>query len=433
MSALLLLMARFQEWLSRLPAVLPLAQESATGEVSGVTPGEPISAVERVVEQVTETLPALTDISPVEWISSFVAILVAVILRRVLLTFLETRAKAWTAKTKTNLDELAIEASSKPLGYFIIFLGIYIALRLLGLPQHFFESIGGVIRAILIVIVGWLFVRLSDVAAEYLAGLTQRTESKLDDQLIPLIRKSLKIFIAVITFVTVVQELGFNVSSIIAGLGIGGLAVALAARDTLANLFGSFVILFDRPFQVGDWIVADEVEGIVEEVGFRSTRIRTFAKTLITMPNSKLADASINNWSRMPIRRVKMTVGVTYETSADQMEQAVEKIKEILRNHRLVYQDFFLVYFTDFGACSLDIFLYYFTTTIVWAEYLQVRQEVNISIMRTLEELGLEIAFPSHSIYIRDGRGGTFDPSMLGPREEASGQLPDEPPDRKPE
>lgn len=433
MPGLLLLMARIQEWLGHLAVVWPMAQESATGEVSGVTPGQPVSAVERVLDGVSETMPALTEITPVEWISCFAAILVAIILRRVVLTFLETRGKAWAAKTKTNLDELAIDASSKPLGYFIIFLGIYAALKVLGLPEEFFKSIGGIIRAVLIVIVGWLFIRLSDVAAEYLAGLTQRTESKLDDQLIPLIRKSLKIFIAVITFVTVVQELGFNVSGIIAGLGIGGLAVALAARDTLANLFGSFVILFDRPFQVGDWIVADEVEGIVEEVGFRSTRIRTFAKTLVTMPNSKLADASINNWSRMPIRRVKMTVGVTYETSADQMEQTVEKIKEILRSHPLVYQDFFLVYFTDFGACSLDIFLYYFTTTTVWAEYLQVRQEVNISIMHALEELGLEIAFPSRSIYIRDGRGGTFDPSVLGPREEVSGRLADEPPDRQSE
>jgi len=391
------------------------ALSEATEEVSGATREEP--TLERFWEGFTETVPALTQITVTQWISCFAAILAAVLLRRLLTGLLESRGMQWAKKTRTRVDDLLIEAATRPLGYFILFLGIYVALKLLGLPEEFFASIGGLVRAILIVIVGWLFIRLSDVAAEYLSELTQRTRSKLDDQLVPLIRKSLKIFVAVLTFITVVQELGFNVSGLIAGLGIGGLAVALAARDSLANLFGSFVILLDRPFQVGDWIVADDVEGVVEEVGFRSTRIRTFAKTLITMPNAKLADASINNWSRMPIRRVKMTVGVTYETTAEQMERAVEKIRSILREHPLVHQDFFLVYFTDFGESSLDIFVYYFTTTTVWGEYLAVRQEVNLAIMRALEELGLEIAFPSRALYLRDGRGGTFDPSSLALRE----------------
>lgn len=388
-------------------------QESATGEVAGASPEESAAPLERFVDGLTDTIPTLTAIRLTQWISSFGVVLLAVLVRRFVTGFLETRGMQWAQKSKTRVDDLLIQASTKPLGYFILFVGIYMALRLLGLPEDFFRSIAGLVRSILIITIGWLFIRLCDVAAEYLSEITQRTRSRLDDQLVPLIRKSLKIFVGILTFITVVQELGFNVSGLLAGLGIGGLAVALAARDSLANLFGSFVILLDRPFQVGDWVVADNVEGIVEEVGFRSTRIRTFAKTLITMPNSKLADAAINNWSRMPIRRVNMTVGVTYETTADQMEQAVNAIRQLLRDHPRVHQDFFLVYFTDFGQSSLDIFVYYFTTTTVWAEYLEVRQEINLAIMRALQNLGLEIAFPSRSIYLRDGRGGTFDPATL--------------------
>jgi len=421
--------SRFFEPVLPLPALLFHIQESATGAVSGASGvagaiGESTSetSVEQALKGLSEALPKLAEITLTEWASAFGVILASFIIRKIVLSLLENRGMQWAQKTKTRIDDLFIQATTKPLGYFIIFLGIYIALRVLGLPKEFFDTIGTLIRAVLIVIVGWYFIRLSDVAAEYLGEITQRTESKLDDQLVPLIRKSLKVFIAVLAFVTIVQELGFDVSALIAGLGIGGLAVALAARDTLANLFGSFVILTDRPFQVGDWIVAGDVEGVVEEVGFRSTRIRTFAKTLITMPNSKLADSAINNWSRMPIRRVKMTVGVTYETSADQMEGLLEKIKDILRNHERVFQEFFMVNFTDFGDSSLEIFLYYFTTTTVWGEYLDVRQQVNLSIMRALEEMGLEIAFPSRALYIRDGKGGTFDPTPLITGKDASGE-----------
>jgi len=152
---------------------------------------------------------------------------------------------------------------------------------------------------------------------------------------------------------------------------------------------------------VGDWIKTPAAEGIVEDVGFRSTRIRTFGKTLITIPNSKLANDVIENMSARPIRRVSMTVGVTYETTADQMEQALEAIRGVLAAHEGVSQDQWLVHFTDFGASSLDIFVYYFSRSTVWGEYLQVRQEVNLTIMRRLEELGLEIAFPTTTVYLR--------------------------------
>jgi MscS family membrane protein len=421
---------RLLEPISRLSGFFFHIQEGATSAVSGASSAtgmvgdatEPESTVEEVWEGLSEVLPTLADISLTQWATAFGIILASFIIRKVILALLEKKGMQWAQKTKTRMDDMFIEATTSPLGYLIIFIGIYAAISVLGLPVTLFLAIGKLLQAIIIVIVGWYFIRLSDVAAEYISDMTKRTDSKLDDQLVPLIRKSLKVFVAVIAFVTVVQELGFNVSALVAGLGIGGLAVALAARDTLANLFGSFVILVDRPFQVGDWIVSGDVEGVVEEVGFRSTRIRTFAKTLITMPNSQLADSAINNWSRMPIRRVKMTVGVTYETDAGQMEGLLEKIKDILRNHEQVYQDFFLVNFTDFGGSSLEIFLYYFTTTTVWGEYLQVRQEVNLSIMRTLEEMGLEIAFPSTALYIRDGKGGTFDPTPLITGKDDSGE-----------
>jgi MscS family membrane protein len=192
------------------------------------------------------------------------------------------------------------------------------------------------------------------------------------------------------------------VTGVLASLGIGGLAFALAAKDTVSNIFGSLMIIFDRPFHIGDWIKAGDMEGTVEEIGFRSTKIRTFAKTLISVPNNVIANMALDNFSRMPKRRIKLNVGVTYESTTAQMREAVEKIRVLLKNHPAIDQDFFLVNFTDFGASSLDIMVYCFTTTTVWGDYLDAREDVCLKIMETLEDLGLEIAFPCTTVYLRN-------------------------------
>jgi len=198
----------------------------------------------------------------------------------------------------------------------------------------------------------------------------------------------------------IIQNAGGDVGSLLAGFGIGGVAVAMASKDTIANLFGSVVIFIDRPFQIGDWVDIGGQEGTVEEVGLRVTRIRTFANSLITVPNSQLTTTAINNWSRMQKRRIKLTIGLTYDSNADQMEKAVEAIRDVLRSDERIAQDFFLVNFTDFGPSSLDIFVYCFTNTVRWDEYMQVRQEVLLAFMRRIQALGLSFAFPSQSVYV---------------------------------
>jgi MscS family membrane protein len=199
--------------------------------------------------------------------------------------------------------------------------------------------------------------------------------------------------------VWVVQLLGYNISSILAGLGVGGLAVALALQDTLANFFGSVFIFMDRPFMVGDMVEIEGTQGTVEQIGFRSTRIRTWPATLVSIPNKTVASTKIDNWSKMPKRRVFQTVGVTYETSADQMEEAVAAVRGILENDDGVDQDYIVVRFTDFGASSLDILVYYFTRSVAYDEHLATKERVNLAIMRALRGMGLSIAFPTTTVY----------------------------------
>ena len=213
--------------------------------------------------------------------------------------------------------------------------------------------------------------------------------------------RAMRIFIVIVGSLTVLATIGVNVTGLIGGLAVGGIAISMAATDTVANFIGTFNILTDKPYKVGDWIsVGSEIDGTVEEIGFRSTKVRTFGKTLLTVPNGSINKANINNWSRMPKRRVKMTIGVTYDTTPAQMRQLLERIKTLLREDEGVDQEYMLVQFTDFGPSSLDIFLYYFTKSTVWEEYLDVRQRMNLKIMDALEEMKLEFAFPTQTIHL---------------------------------
>jgi MscS family membrane protein len=176
----------------------------------------------------------------------------------------------------------------------------------------------------------------------------------------------------------------------------------MGSQDSVANLVGTLNILTDRPYKVGDWItVGGTIDGDVEEIGFRSTKIRMFDKTLMSVPNGKLAGETIKNWSRMPKRRIKMTLGLSYDTSASQMREALKDIEKILEEDEGVDQEYKLVQFTDYGASSLDVFLYYFSKSTVWKEYLDTRERVNLKIMDKVEELGLEFAFPTQTLHLK--------------------------------
>ena len=350
------------------------------------------------------------DISLMQYSLAFLAILLSLILRRVFTSVVIGQLRKIAERTRTDLDELLLEAIAPPLAFAFVIGGLWIAAVVLVLPHEpvdVHRVAFMILRTLIIVDITWALFRVTDVFATAIGRFTAKTDSSLDDQLVPIIRKSIKVFVGVLAFVFAVQNLGYSVASLLAGLGIGGLAVAFAAKDTIANFFGSITILLDRPFTVGDWIETPDYEGVVEEVGFRSTKVRTFARTQVSVPNSILANDVVNNWSRMPIRRIKMVVGVTYESTAEQMEQAVEGIRKLLGEHEGVHKDFYLVYFTDFGSSSLDIFVYYFSETTVWAEYLAVRQDVNLKIMRLLESLDMEVAFPSRTVYLRNEDGSS--------------------------
>ncbi len=335
-----------------------------------------------------------------QYIIALLAILGGFVLKWVLVSAI-THAERRAESTKTAFDDLILNALAKPVGWTCALAGLWAAFVYLPLPEEPVDIdrfVRSMLQAVSVVIAVWFLLRLTNGMTEYMTRKASETESRLDDQLVPIVRNTAKTFFIVIGVVIIAQDLGYSVTSLLAGLGLGGMALALASKDTLSNLFGSIVIFIDRPFHVGDWIEMGEIEGTVEEVGLRVTRVRTFANSLITLPNSQLTTTSINNWSRMKKRRIMMTVGLTYDTTPQQMQQAVEKVREIIREDDNIHNDFFLVNFHEFGAYSLDIFIYCFTVTTVWGEYLQARQELLLKIMAAVEEMGLEFAFPTQTI-----------------------------------
>ena len=281
---------------------------------------------------------------------------------------------------------------------------------LVGFPMLDFDpEIENVVNQIasLVAAVGVLQVayRAIDIFMDVLARRATKTESKLDDSLVPLLRTAVRLFVTFVGLLFVLQNLDINVSSLIAGLGLGGLAIALAAQDTVRNLLGGVTIFADKPFEVGDWVVVDGVEGTVEAVGFRSTRVRTFYNSLISVPNGNLMDSGIDNMGQRRWRRYKTTLGVAYHTKPDQLQAFVEGIRAIIQANPGMRQDYYIVEFHGFGATSLDILVYCFIDAEDWNEELRTRHVLNLDIMRLAESLQVEFAFPTQTLHIANMPG----------------------------
>jgi MscS family membrane protein len=337
---------------------------------------------------------------------SFGLILATLLLRGLLARFIFAGLKRLATRTRWEYDDNFLQALEKPTSSFILVLGLYLATVVLPLKPEWLDLATTLFRGVSILVVFWGLFRLADVLVDFLGHISKSTGNDSFRGFGDLVKKSLRVFIIMVGMVMVIDNLGYNIGGILATLGIGGAAFAFAAKDTIANIYGSIALALDRPFRVGDWIqVGSVVDGDVEEIGLRSTKVRTWPKTVISIPNAVLANEMINNWSRMPKRRVKQVVGVTYGTSPDTMEKIVEAIRTTLREDEGVQQDFILVNWTDFGSSSLDILVYYFTSTTAWLEHMEVRQRINGKIARVIADHGSSVAFPTRTVHLEGSLG----------------------------
>ncbi len=331
---------------------------------------------------------------------AFIIILAALVAGKIVRLVLEGYAKRLEEADRRTLLRLFLKCVAGPAYVMLFGYGVSVALAVLLVKIEALRGYGMEIGlAVVYMGIGWFIYKLVDIAEFYLNRIVTRTETPLDDQLVPLVRKSLRVLIVILVGLFIAQNVfNANIGAMLAGLGIGGLAIALAAQDSVSNFFGSITIFADRPFTIGERVKIDGHDGMVEEVGFRSTRVRTLTGHLVTIPNSKLSNSSIENVGRRPFIRRNSNITITYDTPPEKVEKAVEMIKEILTDTPELLDDWWVA-FNEFNDWSLNISVCYKVTPPDWPLSLEVAQKINLRVMRAFEAEGIEFAFPTHTAY----------------------------------
>ena len=335
-----------------------------------------------------------------QWLGLLGLLFVAVILDRIVRGLANRAVRRVTGREHVSIEPDVLHSFERPLGLLAGVILFEFLLPVLGLEAgvmgvlllatSFFATVAGV----------WAAYRLVDVFSDYLHERAAGTSNKFDDMLVPLVRRTLKLFVVVIGLVFVASRLSDDLWGVVAGLGIGSLAVGFAARDSIENLFGTFTVLLDKPFQIGDWIIVGDLEGTVETVGFRSTRIRTFYNSIITVPNRTFIASHVDNMGERVYRRVRTNLSLTYDTPPEKIEAFCEGIREIIRAHPYTRKDYFHVYLNGFGASSLDVLLYAFLETPEWGTELREKHRLYADILRLAERLGVSFAFPTQTLHV---------------------------------
>ncbi len=319
-------------------------------------------------------------------------------IRPILVSILIKFTLKLTKKTETKYDDRIVKSLREPLKFLFLILGLYIFVSILYIQNHIINLI---LASLAMYNLFWIIYSIIKVTQGIVFKAMNRVSGELSDSISKFILRIIYILIWVVGASSILSLWGVNVTALIASLGLGGLAFALAAKDTAANLFGSIAILLDKSIKIGDWIKVDGVEGIVEDIGMRTTKIRTFYKSLVVVPNQIVANSHIENFSRRNSRRILMRLGLTYDTTNEQIESIIKDIKALLKSHKGIAQDeTMLVNFDNFGDSAKEIFVYTFTNTANWQEYLNIKEDIAYQIDTIVSKHGSSFAFPSQSIYI---------------------------------
>jgi len=304
-----------------------------------------------------------------------------------------------TAKTKTKLDDKLVEILHTPVKVIVAMVMLNAGIHMFQWPEWVESMLATGFAITMAATAIYLAMKLVDLVLEFTQEQYFADDAHMAKLMMPVIGKSLKVFVIIIGALTTAQYLGLPITSVIAGLGIGGVAVALAAQNTLANVFGTITILSDRPFRVGDRVQVDKYDGSVETIGLRSTRVRTLEGHLVTIPNKIMADSGITNITMRPTIRQLFTVSLTYDTTPAKMQEAVTGLREIFRQHPMTHD--FIVSWKDYGPHSLDILVVYWCKTTDFKTFLKAMEEINLQIKERFDAGGLDFAFPTQTIQLQ--------------------------------
>jgi MscS family membrane protein len=335
-----------------------------------------------------------------DWAISLAIIVGSILVGKIVYWFCSKTLKRFTKNTKTKFDDIIIDMIEEPLVVIVVVVGIWYSLGRLSFSVGITEFIANSMNATVILTVTWMITRLLDALIEqYIVPLTAQSETDLDDMILPVLRKASRAMIWALGIIVALNNAGIQIAPLIAGLGIGGLALAMAAKDTVANFFGGFTIFTDKPFKVGDRIKVGDFDGSIYEVGLRSSRMRTLEGRMVTIPNARIADSMIENVSEEPTRKVVNKLGLVYDVNADQIRQAIDLLKGIGTDTVAKIDENVIVGFTGFGDSALELtFIYYIRSG---EDIIGVQTEINLKIMEQFAANKLDFAYPSQTIYTK--------------------------------
>jgi MscS family membrane protein len=360
-------------------------------------PAAPSGPIQRLVDWLQERFfPRAMDAATARWMAFLAILLAAVLMRRLIIAVITSQSRRQSAKAANKLLLPALEGPAATLA---MLLGVIAALAVIpiwaAVPIVVRLGERGALAAVLL----WGVACAGGAVIDHFADGARARRLHIA-AFIPLIKRTLAAFFVIFSILVVFESLGFEVKTFLAGLGIGGLAFALAAQDTIANMFGSFVVVMDQPFYVGEYIRVAGHEGTVEEIGLRSTRLRTAQRTQIVIPNKTVASEVITNFTRMPQRRVDSTLGITYDTPPEKIQAVLADLRSLLRSDPGVHQGQIVVSLADFNDSSVRVQILYFTADPDWESHMAVRERVNIAILRAFAARDVAIAFPSSVIHL---------------------------------
>ncbi|WP_199764201.1 mechanosensitive ion channel family protein [Helicobacter felis] len=394
--------------------------------------------LERVATVINKFFPSSHGLQSAKILLSLVLLLFLLTLRKLITTLFIRFLDLFVRFSRKNeqVQQRIRNSIITPISTFLLIYSFDISIDILHYPHPAPIKFNMYLGVIYISLLGWLGIALFKAYGAALLATLASKKNGFRREVVNLILKVAYFFIVTITILAMLKQLGFNISAIIASLGIGGLAVALAVKDLLANFFASVILLLDNSFGQGDWIVCGDVEGTVVEMGLRRTTVRGFDNALLFVPNSELAGKSIRNWNRRKVgRRIKMNIGLTYSSTREQLSQCVLAIRTMLEEHPHIakisdldasakqelnaqhdymmdrehivsiddlmgYKSNLFVFVDNFGDSSINILVYCFSKSVVWGEWLAIKEDVMLKIMKIVEELGLSFAFPSQSLYL---------------------------------
>ena len=351
---------------------------------------------------------------PSHWISLFVVIFIALTVGKIARTYGRRLLLKTLSKHNLEFEEKKQRRLARPIGLTATAGCLLILIPLVNYDGTIMPWLLRLARVILNLGLTFASYHFVDLICRYLAKKAYESDNKFDDILVPLLRKSAKFFVIVVGAISIGNALTLDMKGLIAGLGIGGLALALAAKDTISNLFGSLTVILDQPFRIGDWVVVNnKIEGIVEEVGLRSCRIRTFYNSLITIPNGELTNAHIDNYGARSYRRLSTNIAIEYGTPPEKIEAFCEGIRRLILEHPHTRKEKYQVWLNNMGDFALEVMLYVFWKVPNWSEELKERHRLLMDILRLGKDLEIQFAFPTQTIHTIPGRPPHYSPLSL--------------------